>query len=388
MASFDTRALNAIEMEKVAARYGSVVRRGSHYMALCPWHDDHHESLLVSSKKGNRCKCMVCMKEGESKSVIDYVMAVRRCDFREACEALHRDFCIPMVENTRGGGASRQRATVPRKKALPYGGVKDVLERERGRRHDFVQLDATASYIPMAYVEEHMSADSTFCQCLRQMFIPEGVEYAVQEYRLGSYAMGDDRQGFVMFPSIDIHGRCHNIKIQRYTTDRGSPRFFHKEEDSTFWLATILQRRGKLPRDARYDCDCLFGEHLLAQYPDVPVVLVESPKNAVVGMCEVPSLLWLAAGNKSALTRSRLECLRNRKVIVIPDRDAVDEWRGRLSQLQDIATFELSTFCEDALLKEGEKGDVADYIISKETPALPTRGEGIELLTNLESRKK
>lgn len=76
-------------------------------------------------------------------------------------------------------------------------------------------------------------------------------------------------------------------------------------------------------------------------------------------------LLWIAVGNKNNLTRSRLECLRNRKVIVIPDNDALEEWRRILSKMQDIATFCFSSFCEQALGEQGEKGDVADYLVKK-----------------------
>lgn len=95
------------------------------------------------------------------------------------------------------------------------------------------------------------------------------------------------------------------------------------------------------------------------------MVLVESPKNAIIGAGEATMMLWIAVGNKNNLTRKRLECLRNRKVIVIPDNDAVDEWRAILSKMGDIATFCFSTFCDTALKEQGKKGDVADYLIEK-----------------------
>ena len=117
--------------------------------------------------------------------------------------------------------------------------------------------------------------------------------------------------------------------------------------------------------DVEFDNGVFFGEHLLPLYPDMPVVLVESPKNAVVGTCEMPRMVWIAAGNKANLTRERLQCLCNRRVIVIPDADAVEDWKRILSKMGDIAAFEFSCFCDDALLSHGKKGDVADYLIEK-----------------------
>jgi len=92
------------------------------------------------------------------------------------------------------------------------------------------------------------------------------------------------------------------------------------------------------------------------------VVLVESPKNAVVGACQYPELVWVATGNKGMLKRSLLEALRGRKVIVMPDRDAVAEWTAKIAAMQDIATFQMSSFCEYEGEAEEEKLDVADMI--------------------------
>ena len=47
------------------------------------------------------------------------------------------------------------------------------------------------------------------------------------------------------------------------------------------------------------------------------------------------------------LNRDRLECMRGRKVIVMPDCDAVEEWREKLSTMQDIATFVISDMVEE-----------------------------------------
>ena len=46
---------------------------------------------------------------------------------------------------------------------------------------------------------------------------------------------------------------------------------------------------------------CLFGEHLLKQYPKKVVALVESEKTAVICAGLMPRFLWLATGGKSCI---------------------------------------------------------------------------------------
>ena len=82
---FDTQALNALPISEVAERYTNVVRKGASLFCLCPCHDDHHPSMDVTGKKVNRAKCYSC---GKSLSVIDFVMAIQKTDFKGACEEL------------------------------------------------------------------------------------------------------------------------------------------------------------------------------------------------------------------------------------------------------------------------------------------------------------
>lgn len=108
------------------------------------------------------------------------------------------------------------------------------------------------------------------------------------------------------------------------------------------------------------DRQCLFGEHLLRERPNDLVVLVESPKNACVGYAYKPDFVWVAAGNKNMLNRQVLSVLRDRRVIVYPDEDAYEEWRDKLSTMQDIAAF--GVFHPPG---EGRKRDIADWILGE-----------------------
>ena len=368
MTRYDTAELNSIEFSSVASRLSRVVKQGANMYTYCPWHDDKHPSLLIGGRKGNFCHCFSC---GKSGSVIDYVMAVKRCDFKEACEVLQEEFGIPYEEG-RGSGVEGQRSGVEGQRSRGKGrGAKKktdptsiaLLQKQliqRGIRSfsNHTQYESDGGVGVFSSFTYPLSSASTFCECLRSIFTEEAINFVVEDYLLGCYQLGHV-DGYVMFPSIDMQGNLHNVKIQRYCTDVKNPRFFHKEEKSTYWLGAILDK-GK-----SYDCSCYFGMHLLAKYPNMPVVLVESPKNAVIGTLAFPDAVWIAVGNKNNLSEEKLMCLHGRKVAVIPDADALEEWKAKLQPLIHIAPFEFSSFCETVLQEQGKKGDVADYLIDK-----------------------
>ena len=337
---YDVRRLNAIPITGVAQRLGyRLQREGSLYKTICPWHDDTHPSLAFYERAGeNRCYCFSCCKGG---SVIDLVMQHSGCSFREACEWLSREYGI--------SSTSTGYTLTPPKRIPP------------------TPEEPTYTYIPTEMVNELVSADNSLCRCLMRMFQPEAVEWLVEEYRIGCYAMNkiDD---FTVFPNIDRHGRVCNLKVQHYETDPSSARFAHSTHGSCFWLGKVWAREGRLPKDAQFSSTCLFGEHLLAKCPDCVVALVESPKNALFGALAYPQMTWVATGSKGMLKREVLEPLRGRDVIVIPDCDAVDKWAQALQDMNDLANFTVSDFCCRMAPANQPKYDIADYLQQKVVP--------------------
>ena len=331
---FDTHRICAISISEVARRLGDTVRRaGANNATLCPWHDDHHPSLyLVEGTGKNYCHCFSCDQGGD---VIAYTMQHEGWTFQEACQWLSSTFGISTTQADR---------YAPRPKPRP------------------VQKPAEPvyTYIPIPMVDELLSTESSLCRCLMRMFRPEAVEWMVGEYLIGCYAMNglDD---YTVFPSIDRYGRVCNLKVQHYETDPHSERFGHCDQ-TAYWLGKIWAREGRLPKDAQFRSDCLFGEHLLPRYPNSVVALVESPKNALFGALAHPQYLWIATGNKGMLKREVLRPLQGRDVIVIPDCDAVEEWTQTLEGMPDLANFTVSEFCRRMAPEGKPKFDIADHL--------------------------
>lgn len=369
---YNTAELNAIPFSSVITRLGGELeRKGRRLVTKCPWHDDAHPSLVLYEER-NRCVCYAC-NERRSRSVIDYVMQVKGYSFLDACEWLMPNASqAPLPASPRGRGACGVKGTgrggKPKRKSIKELLAMDDSDIQRKLAYRR-QLSTSGErgegqFLEMDYLSHFVSSENSFCKCLKHIFPADIVEVFTQLYMLGNYSWlgnADD----VLFPSIDAQFRIHNIKVQHYDCNPQSAEFFHCDKKHIYWLGDVLKKRGKIKEDAVFDNSTLFGEHLLKGNPDMPVALVESPKNAVVGACAFHDLVWVAAGNKGNISRKSLSCLHNRDVIVLPDRDAVDEWKAKILPLKDIASFTFSPFIERQLLECGSKGDIADWVIMK-----------------------
>ena len=93
---YDTTELNATPFSSVITRLGGTIeRKGRTLVTKCPWHDDHHPSLVLY-EDSNRCVCYAC-SERKARSVIDYVMQVKGYSFRDACEWLESSPPAPVI---------------------------------------------------------------------------------------------------------------------------------------------------------------------------------------------------------------------------------------------------------------------------------------------------
>jgi DNA primase catalytic core len=83
------RIKREVSLQRLVEASGIELKRhGEHWKGLCPFHDDHEPSLIVTPKK-NVWHCMgACNKGG---NVIQWVMATRGVSFPHAMELLKAD---------------------------------------------------------------------------------------------------------------------------------------------------------------------------------------------------------------------------------------------------------------------------------------------------------
>lgn len=180
------------------------------------------------------------------------------------------------------------------------------------------------------------------------------------------YRVGTSKHwsGATVFWQISADGDVRGGKIMLYDPIGG-----HRVKEPhphISWVHSALRIPGFTLRQ------CFFGEHLLPYIRDRPVAIVESEKTAIIASHYLPQYLWLATGGKGGcLNRKSIPALQGRRVVLVPDLNATDEWRNRLSLFAEYGIkatlFErLEQMASDS---ERERGlDIADYLIAEQTP--------------------
>ena len=198
---------------------------------------------------------------------------------------------------------------------------------------------------------------------LERVLDPMVVEGLVEAYRLGTTRGGD-----VIFWEIDVEGRCRTGKVMKYDRESG-----HRVKDEAVagrvnWVHSMLKRadltppRWLLPSGWELR-QCLFGEHLLREFPEKTVALVESEKTAVICAGLMPGHLWLATGGKQGINE-RLMVLQGRRVVAYPDIDGYDEWVRKLSEFPSLGVRVSPLLQQHASAEDvAAHIDIADWLL-------------------------
>ncbi len=186
----------------------------------------------------------------------------------------------------------------------------------------------------------------------------------MEMYRVGT---SKHWQGATVFWQISNDGEVRGGKIMLY--DRLTGHLVQEPFPHINWVHSVL----RLP-DFKLT-QCFFGEHLLPYIRDKPVAIVESEKTAILATHYLPKYLWLATGGKcSCLNREAIQAiqaLRGREVMLVPDLNATDDWRKKLTLFDDsgIKATLFESLEQMATDEQREQGlDIADFLIAEQTP--------------------
>jgi hypothetical protein len=183
---------------------------------------------------------------------------------------------------------------------------------------------------------------------------------------VSAYCLGVTKNRDVIFYQLDKEGRCRTGKIMKYDRKTGHRIKDEKVGGKITWVHAVLRQSAdpllRLP-DGWELTQCLFGEHLLKQYPFKPVALVESEKTAVICSAFWQEYIWLATGGKSQLN-DRLQVLRGRKVVAFPDVDGYLEWKEKLSRVRGLDIVVSDVLEKNATFEDrANHVDIADLLI-------------------------
>lgn len=164
------KAANPIE--RVAARYGTLLRSGANYKMLCPFHDDHHPSLGIHVG-GQYFKCHAC---GAGGDVVGLVMGLEHCSFAEAVKRLGGDSraeAAPVTRNVQE--RTKQAVPEPTPKATPEATPEQMLARKQGMEANVRFL---SSLVPCASGHTELSTTwLDFGVAQATAFVPDDYRY-------------------------------------------------------------------------------------------------------------------------------------------------------------------------------------------------------------------
>lgn len=183
--------------------------------------------------------------------------------------------------------------------------------------------------LPMHYVKDYHSECSVFWNWVRDsIVIPRGMDINLANRVFEDYQLGADAQGRVVFWQISKEGEVRTGKFMTYGPDG------HRQGNPN-WMHYYLRAQRLLPQDYNLQ-QCFFGEHLLNQYPDRLVNIVESEKTAIIASLFYPNELWLATGGCGLLNEEKLRTLIGRKVKLHPDSGEFCEWKLRALKVPEL----------------------------------------------------
>ena len=156
---------------------------------------------------------------------------------------------------------------------------------------------------------EVASYSNTFFEYLRSFiwFSQDRLTAMMEKYPIGATDQGDGSTGHPIFWHINVAHQITNGHIITMDSKTG------KVYDNSWYY------QDKQPT-------CLFGEHLLLDFPDKTVALVKDEMTAAIMSCFPTPYLWLATGKDFAT--SDLTSLTGRNVVLFPTRvSTTDGWR-------------------------------------------------------------
>lgn len=155
----------------------------------------------------------------------------------------------------------------------------------------------------------------------------------------------------------------------------GHPIFWHinvAHQITNGNIITMDSKTGKVYDNSWYYQDkqptCLFGEHLLLDFPDKPVALVKDEMTAAIMSCFSTPYLWLAMGKDIAT--SDLSSLTGRTVVLFPDKGEYNRWMEIAANVTNIQLH-----VSDAMEKtQGDFLNIAQMVLCQQ-PLCPTQEE-------------
>lgn len=212
-------------------------------------------------------------------------------------------------------------------------------------------------YISSDYVSKSIKRlpINNFVQFLVEKFGIDNANALVELYKIGD---SKNWFGATIFWYLDKNNNARTGKIMLYNKKTGKR--VKQPYDHINWVHSKI----KISNDSIDKC--LFGEHLLNQFPNKTIAIVESEKTAVIASLYFPKFIWMATGGIGNLSYGKIKSLSGRNIVLFPDLCAYDKWREKAMPLEKWFQITVSDYLEKNASPEEkkEKYDLADFLLS------------------------
>lgn len=155
------------------------------------------------------------------------------------------------------------------------------------------------------------------------------------------------------FFQVDLESNIRAGKVMQYSRKDG------KRIKSPFPKINWMHNT---ERESNFNLSqCLFGLHLLKDSDRTKIIaVVESEKTALVMSMINNNYIYLACGSKTSINERMLNPVKDRRVILYPDKGSAEDWKGRAVLLNEKGfNITVSTIMED-LDELPDGSDLAD----------------------------
>ena len=208
-------------------------------------------------------------------------------------------------------------------------------------------------------VEQSFLGDhsNNFIDFLHSIFTPVEVKKAVFDYFISTSKRWNNA---TVFWQIDQLEQVHSGKILLFDSTTGKRSKDNNGKAYIDWVHSVLVRTKQITEFNLQQC--LFGLHLLFDYPTKPIALVEGEKTAILLSIFKPEYNWLATGGISAFKYEILVLIKKYKIVAFPDKGEFEVWQNKAVALNKMG-FQIivNDYLENTYCEAGS--DLADILI-------------------------
>jgi len=227
-----------------------------------------------------------------------------------------------------------------------------------------VMKPESTTYLSLDHLDSSFNSEfekqNNFILSLNKILDDHSIKRVISEYFISTYNYWNNWA--TVFWQIDEKERVRSGQVILYDPHNGKR--IKKPFSHITWMHSILLKKGEI-EDFNLK-QCLFGLHLINDYPDRNIAIVEAPKTACIMSAVYPKFLWMATCGLSNINPEKFKPIKNKKIILYPDLGAFDVWSEKAKTLKKFGyNIEVSSLLE-IKCKGYPKGlDIADFFIKK-----------------------